>query len=253
MSRFGERTSVGTNRKVAGLGKAPASTPTISGIEYLVVGSGGGGLRGVEGSQDGSGGGGGGQATGSNFNAVKGTTYTVRIGAGGQRDSNGVSSSITDGAWQTLTAGGGFVGANGATGGVGGIAQTTGSAGGAGTFRTTGNAGTAGTANSITGSSVTRGGGGGGACDGAGGSGGGGAGGSFNATNPVAGTANSGGGGGGGSDGNSRFGAAGGSGVVIIKTLDSVADASTLTGGTKTTPAGYKLYTFNSSGTIGWS
>jgi hypothetical protein len=40
---------------------------------------------------------------------------------------------------------------------------------------------------------------------------------------------------------------------VIIRTADTAPDASTLTVGTKTTPAGFKVYTFLASGTIGWS
>lgn len=73
------------------------------------------------------------------------------------------------------------------------------------------------------------GGGGGGAGDtyGAGGAGGGGRGGN-QTTHPVAGTANSGGGGGGGRYNNSyNVGAAGGSGIVIIRYLDGAFDNDT--------------------------
>jgi hypothetical protein len=71
----------------------------------------------------------------------------------------------------------------------------------------------------------------------------------------VAGTANTGGGGGGGvSQGAPIVGAAGGSGVVIIRYPDSYEDLSSISVGltyTKTTPTGYKVYTFTvGTGTI---
>jgi hypothetical protein len=46
---------------------------------------------------------------------------------------------------------------------------------------------------------------------------------------------------------------AGGKGVVIIRYPDTFPSATTLTVGTLTTTGGYKIYTFNDSGTIGWS
>jgi hypothetical protein len=49
-------------------------------------------------------------------------------------------------------------------------------------------------------------------------------------------------------------GSAGGKGVVIIRTSASVKTATTLTVGTlDTSVVGFKIYTFNDSGTIGWS
>jgi hypothetical protein len=71
----------------------------------------------------------------------------------------------------------------------------------------------------------------------------------------VAGTANTGSGGGGGvSQGAPIVGAAGGSGVVIIRYPDSYEDLSSIDVGltySKTTPAGYKVYTFTAgTGTV---
>jgi hypothetical protein len=101
-----------------------------------------------------------------------------------------------------------------------------------------------GLASSITGTSVYRGGGGGNAYGtsypGLGGGG---------AVN-TAGTANTGGGGGGGAGDNTQ-GGNGGSGVVIIRYADSSAEATSTTGSpTYTTPTGYRVYTFTSSGSI---
>ena len=62
-----------------------------------------------------------------------------------------------------------------------------------------------------------------------------------------------GGGGGGTSSIPAGNGAAGGKGVVIIRHPDTFNAATTLTVGTLTTTAGYHIYTFNDSGTIGWS
>ena len=84
----------------------------------------------------------------------------------------------------------------------------------------------------------------------AGGAGGGGTGKNGNGTNGVAGTVNTGGGGGGGG-GNFGDGAAGGSGVVIIRYPNSFPDAVSTTGSpTFTNTAGYKTYKFTGSGSI---
>ena len=71
----------------------------------------------------------------------------------------------------------------------------------------------------------------------------------------VAGTANLGGGGSGASNAGlgSNAGGAGGKGVVILRTLNTNKEATTLTGGTVTNTGGYYIYTFNNSGTIGWT
>jgi hypothetical protein len=60
------------------------------------------------------------------------------------------------------------------------------------------------------------------------------------------GTANLGGGGGGN-------GGTGGKGVVIIRHADTYKQATVLTVGTVIQSGGYYIYTFNDSGTIGWS
>lgn len=126
------------------------------------------------------------------------------------------------------TAGTGTVG-QGSDGGVGMEAAPSYGAGGGGGASAVGQAGSstkggdggAGTSSSISGSAVTYAGGGGGAAAdagatyGVGGTGGGGRGASNGAA--VAGTANTGGGGGGGNDSGPNNGAAGGSGIVIIR------------------------------------
>jgi hypothetical protein len=48
-------------------------------------------------------------------------------------------------------------------------------------------------------------------------------------------------------------GAAGGKGVVIIRTADSFVTATTTGSPTVTTTGGYKIYLFNDSGTIAWT
>jgi hypothetical protein len=75
--------------------------------------------------------------------------------------------------------------------------------------------------------------------------------GSYNAGN-TAGGANTGTGGDNGTTLNSA-GLAGGSGVVIIRTRINEKEATTLTVGTVSTTATHRIYTFNASGTIGWS
>ena len=63
-----------------------------------------------------------------------------------------------------------------------------------------------------------------------------------------AGSANTGGGGGGGY--NNTNGGAGGSGIVIIRYSDIYNPATSTTGATYTTPTGYRVYTWTSSGSI---
>jgi hypothetical protein len=63
-----------------------------------------------------------------------------------------------------------------------------------------------------------------------------------------------GGGGGGGarnSVGGTNPGGAGGKGVIILRTPDTVALATSFSG-TITNPTGFYVYTFNDSGTIKW-
>lgn len=168
-------------------------------------------------------------------------------GCGGGGSSSG-GLQLTGGAG---TSGQGFDGGDGSsstpnygTGGGGG----TGAAGGNGSG-SAGGAGGNGTSNSITGSAITYGGGGGGSTynggtPGSGGSGGGGAGATGNGTS---GTANL-GGGGGGSERPGNQGSAGGSGVVILRTL--TADyTGTVTGSpTVTTSGSDTIIKFTGSG-----
>jgi hypothetical protein len=88
--------------------------------------------------------------------------------------------------------------------------------------------------------------------EGAGGSGGGGKGFLSNVSPAVAGTANTGGGGGGGGYASGdTVGAAGGSGVVVLRYPDSYPAANATTGSpTITVSGGYRIYTWTSSGTI---
>ena len=255
--------------------KVASTTWVISGaepfsVEYLVVAGGGGG------GTSGGGGGAGGFVTGTFTPVVTGTTYTVTVGAGGAALGDG-NVSVFGSISPAVGGGGGASSAtlNGRSGGSGGGGAGSGGTGAAGTFGqgnsggaggssrggggggagavggsgvTVAGAGGAGLSSSISGSSVFYAGGGGGRGNpaGAGGTGGGG-GGSYGGT-ATAGTANRGGGGGGG-----YAGGAGGSGVVIVRYPDALANAASTTGSpTLTTTGGYKIYTFNASGTITW-
>jgi hypothetical protein len=236
-------------------------------VEYLVVAGGGGGGYG--------GGGAGGFLTGTFTPVVSGTTYTVTVGGGGaggrNSGSNSVFATITStgggggatsdtqtglsggsgggGAGNTSTSGGGGAGTagqgnaggSGATNFKGGGGGGAGGGGGGATTSSSGGNGGVGLSSSLSGSSVFYGGGGGGYNTGVGGTGGGG-----NA-NPggTAGTANSGGGGGGRSQ-------AGGSGIVIIRYPNTFPNAIVTGSPTLTNTGGYKIYTFNASGTITW-
>ena len=159
---------------------------SLAGV-IVAVGGGQGAVSNAQGSNGGSGGG------SSNINTLLGLAVTNQGFDGGLGTATGGNSGGGGG-------GGGAVGANAVT--------------------TSGGAGGAGASNSITNASVTRAGGGGGCRTGAGvvaagGAGGGGAGGTHTgSTAAIAGTANLGGGGGG-----SDVGAAGGSGLVIIRVL----------------------------------
>jgi hypothetical protein len=183
-------------------------------------------------------------------------TYTITVGSGGAANSQGVNSSITANATTIISSsGGGYGGAEtnpGISGGSGGGGNpggsgtanqglaggsTTGSGtnreggggGGASAAGNTPGGGGAGLSSSITGTSITRAGGGGGGkwlesgSPYSGGSGGGGNGAWGNETQggtdiaAKTGTANTGGGGGGGAGGSVGEGAAGGSGIVVIR------------------------------------
>jgi hypothetical protein len=231
-----------------------------------------------------------GEKSGGNTNpegamlVTSGVTYTVTVGGGGASNSPGTDSSIVGtGVSITATGGGRGKGTNSsAAGGSGGGGNLLSTPGGAGTTAQGSNGGSSnsttqegggggaleagntdgqgeggdGLASSISGSSVTRGGGGGGASiagnpPGSGGLGGGGAGSLLGTATP--GTINTGGGGGGVRNNVATGGASGGSGVVIIRQLKTAKKPTTLTVGTETTVGNYLIYTFNASGTIGWS
>ena len=253
--------------------------PAPVAFDYLAIAGGGGGA-----GNRGGGGGAGGYLSGT-ASYLPTATFTVTIGAGGSgTGSTSVFGSITSsggGGGGTFDTAGGNGGSGGGAGGGnsvrsggtatsgqgnnGGSNLSTGSpwvsgggggAGGAGqnSSGSTSGSGGAGLAWSV--DSTTRAGGGGGGRNpssgaGSGGSGGGGAGSSTAFAAGTAGTANTGGGGGGGGD--SGGSANGGSGVVILRTSNTAADLTipgTLTY-TKTTPTGYKLYTFTAgTGTV---
>jgi hypothetical protein len=222
--------------------------------DYLVVAGGGGGGNGAQAAANGGGGGAGGFRT-ATAQILPATAYTVTIGAGGAVLVNGGNSSFNSmisngGGYGGSNFSPGIVAASGGSGGgrttaasgagsgntpstspsqgnngsnAAGIAPALGGGGGggAGAAATTPNGG-AGASNSFSGSAVTYAGGGGAGTDdgtGIGGTGGGGNG--ARGATPlvaIAGTANTGGGGGGGaSQGVSIPGAAGGSGVVIVR------------------------------------
>ena len=227
---------------------------TESDVEYLVIAGGGGGgakgggggaggfRTGFEGITSGTGyaitvGAGGAGGTGLSVRGVNGANSVfdsvTSVGGGGGGSDAGVYRNGSDGGSGGGVAGGGYgdtVAGGSATAGQGfdggnHIASSPyngGGGGGAGAVGATNGNGGAGLASSITGSSVTRAGGGGGGGDvsgsaGAAGAGGGGAGAGASDT-PAAGTVNTGGGGGAGGNGGGHVdGAAGGSGIVIIR------------------------------------
>jgi hypothetical protein len=211
----GLRSTVG----ITGGGGSLETPLSLTAQAYTVTIGAGGAVNGTSGQRGNSGsnsvfasitstggGAGGGQGSSSPFVALSGGSggggaYGLAGAAGTANQGYAGGTAASSGAPNYGSAGGGGAGAVGANG--------TSSVGGAGG---------AGVASSISGSSVTRAGGGGGGSyggtAGAGGSGGGGTGGS--SANGTAGTANTGGGGGGGGAQN-RFGANGGSGVVIVR------------------------------------
>lgn len=198
------------------------------------TGGGGGGNIDTAGSNGGSGGGGGTNTGGSLTNPGTGN-------AGGYSPVEGYAGGVAQG-----SAGDGLCGGGGGAGGVGLAATSSplkGGDGGPGVQWPSG-------------SGTYYGGGGGGAggdsinVPGDGGVGGGGTGSSN--TTPTAGTANTGGGGGGGrGSSGTPVGAAGGSGVVILRYSNVYPDATSTTGSpTFTNTGGYKTYKFTSSGSI---
>lgn len=193
----------GASKTTNGLGNA-GSNSVFSSITS--TGGGGGGIGNINGANGGSGGGGGSEGTGS----LPGSASPV-----GQGNNGGLG---YDGTVAFTVSGGG-----GGAGQVGGAATPR-------TLSANGGAGGNGLANLITGTSVTYAGGGGGGTDGSsptypgsggvGGTGGGGSGGKADAIQATSGLVNTGGGGGGASKNspsNYAIGAAGGSGIVIIR------------------------------------
>lgn len=249
----------------------------IYSVSYLVVaGGGGGGTGAISGySQAGGGGGAGGFYQGiTTF--TPGDVYTITVGAGGPRGTNGYNSSLSS----VFTAIGGGAGANGptsgnnngASGGSGGggsggaglggngttgqgnagsgsVASQAGGGGGAGTVGSVGTGGD-GAVSSITGSSVTYAGGGGGGSQsttGSGGSGGGGNSGTGSIGGSNGGTNLGGGGGGGGPF--DALGASGGSGVVILS-VPTASYTGVTTGSPVVSSSGSNtILKFTSSGT----
>ena len=249
-------------------------TPTV---EYLVVAGGGGGGGGLSGAWNAGGGGAGGLLANS-FSVTSSVTYSITVGAGGAggnaaNGTTGQDSVVSGSGLTTITAfggGGGGSSGNGLSGGSGG-----GGGGPAGT--TSGGSGTAGqgfAGGSSPGGYNGQGGGGAGAVGYPTGTGigayssitgtsvGYAAGGSnpdsttYGAGygNGVDGTlalANRGGGGAWGYAAPQRVGAAGGSGVVIIRYSDGYLAASATTGSPTITVAdGYRVYKYTSSGSI---
>jgi len=276
VSRFGNQIRSGT--AVSGWTKRSTSTSRVPDVmEYLVIAGGGAGAHdnGVYGGSGGGAGGyrssivgetsGGGASAENKALVISGATYTVTVGGGAQvYATNGSNSSIIGTAVSITSQGGGFgqtQGSAGAAGGSGGGGSSGGAgtsgqgyAGGAGNGSGGGGAAEAGNtdgagqggdgrSSSVTGSAVTRAGGGGlfGGGDGGGGGG------------SQDGTANTGGGGGGTFSMGSGNARKGGSGVVFIRIRNTEKSPTTLTVGTESIVGDYKVYTFNASGTIGWS
>jgi len=194
-----------------GVTQTSGSNSSFSTVSTTAVGGGKGASFGNDGTSGGSGGG---------AASAYAISYTGGAGTSGQGNAGGSSSS-------GHSAGGGG-------GGAGAVGSNT-------SLNTGGNGGN-GSASSISGSSVTYAGGGGGGgavTNGSGGTGGGGAG---SASAPVSGTVNTGGGGGGSYN---TYGAAGGSGIVIISYAGSTQQ---MAGGSVTITGGNVIHTFTSSG-----
>ena len=253
---------------------ATSSATFTFNVSYLVIAGGG---SGVDVPPSGGGGAGGyrnsyasetsgrGSSTETPHATLRGTNYTISVGAGASQGSNG-SNSI----FSTITSLGGGLGKQsgqaGASGGAGGGGGWNGYAGGAGTTGQGydggagssgparggggGGAGSAGTngnppnggnglSSSITGSAVTRGGGGGGGSDGSGGNGG------------------SGGGGRAGNSGSDKNSGTGGSGVIILRWATSdatISIGSGLTNGGVQTDGSDSYVVFTAgSGNVSWS
>lgn len=255
--------------------------PPTSSIQYLVVAGGGAGGTCNDTHAYGGAGGAGGLLSGTISSGItNGTTFTVTIGAGGTVNpgiysgagcTSGVDSSLISTGANIYCYGGGKGGLGSAAGSN--LPQNGGSGGGQGRYNPSNSYGRGVYPGSTYIDAPRQG------YDGAdgSGSGGGGAGGSpspsYNAgpglsssitgsavtyatggaaySNSTPGTANKGEGGGGGQDSPYNLGGTGGSGVVIIRYANTAPDAASTTGSpTFTNTGGYKIYAFNSSGTI---
>jgi len=230
-------------------------TQSLSNVDFLVVGGGGGGYvqgGGAGGYRTSAGTSGGGAGAESKLSLTANAAYTITIGAGGTQGNagnpgNGSDSSISGSGITTITStGGGGVssgGANGNNGGSGagafnsgtagtgspdqgfggGSATTSNAGGGGGGAGSTGQSvggsaggnGGNGVASSITGSSITRAGGGAGYGTSSSGTAGTGGGGTAGSASPTSDGGINLGGGGGGN--NAGNGGRGGSGVVVIR------------------------------------
>jgi hypothetical protein len=272
---------------------ASQNYPRTIQVEYLIVGGGGGGGQAVGYNGDNGGAGAGGYLTNTiaftpstTYNISVGSGGAIRTngtnsyissiisyggGFGGPEQDTGISGNGGDGGsgggtgnrwiYAIPTAGQGTIG-QGNNGGISSLDSDNGGGGGGGAglvgsappgANSAGNGGV-GLQSSITGTATYYAGGGGGGTRGStrgnGGSGGGGAG-AISGTNAVNGTANTGGGGGGA--GVTGVASAGGSGVIIIKYLNTytITISAGLTASTSTAVSGYKITTFtNGTGTI---
>ena len=209
----GYRTSVGTS---GGSSSAETSLSLLANSYSVTIGAGGAGsstaTKGTSGSDSVF-------ATFTSVGGGGGGTFADRAGllggSGGAGSGSGGAGSVGTANQGTAGGNGGDLGgANGGGGGGGGAASA-----GADYSSNTGGAGGAGLSNTL-GSTTTRAGGGGGGTGttngGTGGSGGGGTGASATQT-ATAGTTNTGSGGGGGAENSRAIGAAGGSGIVIVR------------------------------------
>jgi hypothetical protein len=224
---------------------------TLVTVEYLTVGGGGGATGGISSVNFGSGAASGVVRTGTSY-FVPSLTYTITVGGGGAGGAStgvtGVSSVISGTSITTVTATGGAGAANGFTGSSN--ADYSGSATGSGAYGAGGGAGAAGNASlsnggaaassTWTGSTLYYGGGGAGGSAGTPGTNGG-----AYAGDGVTNTGSGAGGGGAGGP----YGS-GGSGVVLIRVLDTLSLATTTGSPTVTTYGGYRIYKFTSSGSI---
>jgi len=256
----GYRSSVTGYASGGGAAAETAITPVAGAVYTITVGAGGAAIpaRATNDYINGN------QGSASSIVSVSaGFSLTTVGGGGGTMESSSPTKSggSGGGSWYSNvgpgsgTAGQGYAGGSGSgdilKGGGGGGA---GSAGSNGSSTGAGGAGVDSPISSTTNAVTTRasGGGGSGFSPGAsGGSGGGGTGGVSTTGNGGNGTTNTGGGGGGASNG--LLSGAGGKGVVILRHSSIYPIATTTGSPTISSGGGYRIYVFNSDGTISWS